>query len=197
MKGCRWRIDGNCGRSRRLCCTVVVHPHGQRLLRAHVDGGTSVFKNCVKAGTANARGASGRAPLAASKHARCSLCETEGAALEERFLGDDGDAAIEDDAGGRALGSSKRDVVQGGRFALVIRVSEHELVIVARCKLDARQAAVAPITGRNDGRHSLLHKHAAGTVPLVATRYMRHTAVVLRLSPERQRGSRFRIRGQR
>jgi len=86
---------------------------------------------------------------------------------------------------------------KGGRFALVVRVSEHELVIVARCKLDTRQVAVAPITGRNDGRHSPLHKHAAGTVPLVATRYMRHAAVVLRLSPERQRGLRFCIRGQR
>ena len=147
------RIDGYCGRSRSLCCTVVVHPHGQRLLRAHVDAGTlaGTVENGVKTGTADASGASGCAPLAASKRTRCRLCETEGAALEECFFGDDGDAAVEDDAGGgRALGSSKRDVVQGGRFALVIRVSEHELVIVARCKLDARQAAVAPITGRND-----------------------------------------------
>ena len=95
-------IHCNCGCTRRLCCSVVVHPHGQGLLRAHINASTLVgaVKYGVKAGAADARCASGLCTPAASKHARCSMCETKCAALEERFLGDDGDAAVEDDADG-------------------------------------------------------------------------------------------------
>ena len=83
-----------------------------------------------------------------------------------------------------------------GGCARVVCVGEHELVVVACCKLDARQAAIAPVAGCNDGRNRLLHKSATCTVPLVTARHVRHAAVVLRFSPKRQRGARFRICSQ-
>ena len=86
-------------------------------------------------------------------------------------------------------------MIEGG-CALVVCVGEHELVVVACCKLDARQAAIAPVAGRNDGRNRLLHKSATCTVPLVTARHVRHAAVVRRFSPKRQRGARFRICSQ-
>ena len=104
--GCGRRIHYYCGRARRLCCGVVVHPHGQGLLCAHIDASALVgaVEYGVKAGAADTRCASGCCTPAAGKHARCSMCETKCAALEERFLGDDGDAAVENDAdGGRTL----------------------------------------------------------------------------------------------
>ena len=95
-----------CGGARRFFGRVVVHPHGQGLLCAHIDASALVgaVEYGVKAGAADTRCASGCCTPAAGKHARCSMCETKCAALEERFLGDDGDAAVENDAdGGRTL----------------------------------------------------------------------------------------------
>ena len=94
-------VGCNARGARRLRGAVVVHKHRDGLSGACVDAGAGagLVEEGIKAGAAHAGGARGGGLAAAGEDARSRLRKAEGAAVEESCLGNDGNAAVEEEAG--------------------------------------------------------------------------------------------------